>query len=56
MGNKICRQIDELGRIAIPADLLKLYGFKPGDTVRLTAYDNGILIHSEDYIYNGDEK
>ena len=47
MGNEISGQIDELGRLAIPADLLKLYGFRLGDTVLFSAYDNGILIHSE---------
>ena len=52
MGNKFCRQIEELGRVVIPDDLLKLYGFKPGDTVWFTAYDDGILIHSEDCIYH----
>ena len=51
---KICRQIDELGRLVIPVDLRKQYGFKPGDKVYFTAYDNGILIHSENYIYNND--
>ena len=56
---KICRQIDELGRLIIPADLRKRYGFKPGDKVWFTSCENGILIHSEDGIYydddNGDE-
>ena len=55
MGIKICRQIDELGRLVIPKDLREQYGLKPGDKVWFTAYDNGILIHSEDMRYN-DEK
>ena len=49
----ICRKIDELGRLVIPADLRSQYGLKPGDKVCFTVYDNGILIHSEDFIYNG---
>ncbi len=48
---KICRQIDELGRLVIPADLRKQYGLSSGSKVWFTAYDNGILIHSEDCIY-----
>ena len=48
MGIKICRQIDELGRLVIPKDLREQYGLKPGDKVWFTAYDNGILIHSDD--------
>ncbi len=53
---KICRQIDELGRLVIPADLRNQYGLKPGDKVCFTALDDGILIHSENYIYNDDNK
>ena len=52
MGIKICRQIDELGRLVIPKDLREQYGLKPGDKVWFTAYDNGILIHSENMRYN----
>ena len=55
MGIKICRQIDELGRLVIPKDLREQYGLKPGDKVWFTAYDNGILIHSEDYTYNNEK-
>ena len=55
MNIKICRQIDELGRLVIPVDLRKQYGLKPGDKVWFTTYDDGILIHSEDYIYKNDE-
>lgn len=51
---EICRQIDKLGRLVIPADLRKQYGLKLGDKVWFTAYDNGILIHSENYIYNSE--
>lgn len=47
---KICREIDKLGRLVIPVDLRKQYGLNCGDTVYFTAYDNGILIHSENYI------
>ena len=56
MGIKICRQIDELGRLVIPKDLREQYGLKPGDKVWFTAYDNGILIHSEDMMYNDEPK
>ena len=42
---KICRKIDKLGRLVIPIDLRKQYGFKPGDKVWFTVYDNGILVH-----------
>lgn len=52
---KICRQIDELGRLVIPADLRKQYGFRAGDKVLFAASENGILIQSEDMIYNNDE-
>ena len=55
MGIKIGRQIDELGRLVIPKDLREQYGLKPGDKVWFTAYDDGILIHSENMRYN-DEK
>ncbi|MBO5269256.1 MAG: AbrB/MazE/SpoVT family DNA-binding domain-containing protein [Clostridia bacterium] len=47
---KMCREIDEAGRIVIPADLRRQYGLKGGSKVLFTAYDDGILIHSEDYI------
>lgn len=54
---KICRQIDKLGRFVIPADLRKQYGLKPGDKVCFSAYDNGILINSENYNnYDTNEK
>ena len=56
MAFKISRQIDELGRLVIPIDLRKQYGLKPGDTVWFSAYDNGILIHSEDMMYNDEPK
>ena len=56
MGIKICRQIDELGRLVIPKDLREQYGLKPGDKVWFTAYDNGILIHSEDYTYHNEKQ
>ena len=52
---KISRQIDELGRMVIPKDLREQYGLKPGDKVWFTAYDNGILIHSEDYTYHNEK-
>lgn len=52
---KICRKIDKLGRIVIPIDLRKQYGFKPGDEIWFTAYDNGILIHSESIVYNAEK-
>lgn len=51
---EICRQIDKLGRLVIPSDLRKQYGLKLGDKVWFTAYDNGILIHSENYVYNSE--
>lgn len=53
---KFCTQIDELGRLVIPAGLRNQYGLKPGDKVWFTALDDGILIHSENYIYNDDKK
>ena len=52
---KICRQIDELGRLVIPAELREQYGLKPGDKVWFTALDDGILIHLENYTYNNDD-
>lgn len=55
MKQEISRQIDELGRLVLPKDLRKLYGFKPGDTVYFTAQDDGILIHSKDYWYERTE-
>lgn len=55
MEMKISRQIDELGRLVIPKDLREQYGLKPGDKVWFTAYDNGILIHSEDYTYHNEK-
>ena len=56
MAFKISRQIDELGRLVIPIDIRKQYGFKPGDMVWFTAYDDGILIHSENMRYNDDKQ
>ena len=53
---KISRQIDELGRLVIPKDLREQYGLKSGDKVWFTAYDNGILIHSEDMTYHKEKK
>ena len=55
MNIKICRQLDKLGRLVIPADLRKQYGLIPGGKVWFSAYDEGILIHSEDCIYNNDD-
>ena len=52
----ICRQIDKLGRLIIPADLRKQYGLKPGSKVFFSAYRDGILIRSVDCIYNEDNK
>ena len=52
MAIQICRKIDELGRIVLPIDLRKQYGFKPGDEIWFTAYDNGILIHNKSMVYN----
>ena len=52
---KICGQLDELGRLVIPADMRMQYGLKPGDKIRFTAYDCGILIHSDNCIYNNDD-
>lgn len=47
----IIRQIDGLGRIVIPKDLRDQYDIKPGDKLYFDVYDNGILIHTENYIY-----
>lgn len=55
MAITIIRQIDELGRIVIPKDLRKQYGIKAGEKLYFDAYDNGILIHRENYRY-GDEE
>lgn len=52
---KICRQIDELGRLVIPVDLRKQYGLKAGDKVCFIACEEGILIEPEDYVSNNDE-
>ena len=51
MKMKICRVIDNLGRVVIPVDLRKMYGFNLGDKVWFSACDDGILIHSEDHAY-----
>ena len=52
MKKEIGRQIDELGRLVIPKDFRKLYGLKGGTTVYFTIKDDGILIHTEDYLYD----
>lgn len=44
---KICRFIDELGRLVIPAELLKAYGLKPGERVCFCESDDGFLIRPE---------
>ena len=51
MKKEIFKQIDKLGRIVIPAEVRKIYGFKPGDKVFFSTQDNGILIHSKNYYY-----
>ena len=56
MAITIIRQIDELGRIVIPKDLREQYGIKPGDKLYFDAYDNGILIHTENYRYRDEEQ
>ena len=56
MKTKFCREIDELGRVVIPAELRKQYGLEPGSKVCFTAYDDGILIHSENCVYNCEDK
>ena len=56
MEKKICRQIDELGRLVIPAELRERYGIKPRDKVWFTELDGGIFIHSENKIYSDDHK
>jgi len=56
MENKICRKIDELGRLVVPIDLRKQYGLKSGDTICFTAHDDGILIHLEDMACDSVEK
>ena len=55
MRPEISRQIDELGRLVLPKELRKLYGFKPGDAVYFTCQDNGILIHNKNYWYDRSE-
>lgn len=55
MAAVIIRQMDELGRIVIPKDLRKQYGFKPGEDIYFEAYDDGILIHRENYAYGDAE-
>lgn len=56
MKTEISRQIDELGRLVLPKELRKLYGFKPGDAVYFTCQDDGILIHNKDYWYEHSEE
>ena len=46
MGIKICRQIDNLGRLVIPVDLRKQFGLQAGDKVWFSAQDSGILIQT----------
>ena len=41
---EIYKQIDKLGRLLIPIDLRKAYGFKEGDIVYLKPQDDGILL------------
>ncbi|MBQ7363506.1 MAG: AbrB/MazE/SpoVT family DNA-binding domain-containing protein [Clostridia bacterium] len=55
MQTEISRQIDELGRLVIPKELRKHYGFNPGDAVYFTCQDNGILIHNKNYRYERSE-
>ena len=52
---KIIRQIDEVGRIVIPIDLRKQYGFKPREKICFEPYDDGILVHREGYAYGNNE-
>ena len=55
MQPEIIRKIDELGRLVIPKDLRKMYGFKTGDDVYFTCQDDGILLHNKDYWYERTE-
>lgn len=45
---KISRQIDELGRLIIPADFREQYGLNPGKIVSFIKRKDGILIRLED--------
>lgn len=52
---EICRKIDSLGRLVIPADLRRQYGLKSGDKVWFSVCDEGIIICLEDCINNNDK-
>ncbi|MBO5439799.1 MAG: AbrB/MazE/SpoVT family DNA-binding domain-containing protein [Clostridia bacterium] len=43
----ITREMDKLGRIVIPADMRKHFGFNIGDKIQIVPAENGILLISE---------
>lgn len=42
----IAKQVDSVGRIVIPKEIRKYYGFNEGDFVKIIPNENGILLAS----------
>ncbi len=40
------REMDSLGRIVIPIDMRRHYGFNKGDKIKIIPTENGILLVS----------
>ena len=44
----VMKKIDKLGRIVIPIDLRKKYGFTEGTKIEILAMDEGIMVRSDE--------
>ena len=42
----LAREMDKLGRIVIPADMRRHFGFNAGDKVQIIPTENGVLLIS----------
>lgn len=42
----LTREMDQLGRIVIPIDMRRHFGFKAGEPIKIIPTENGILLMS----------
>ena len=43
----LTRELDKLGRIVIPADMRRYFGFHSGDQIQIVPTENGVLLISK---------